>query len=186
MKVNIFYQHNKLILVLYILFGFIFLYITRLPQDVIADYRNYSHPAKGFQAPDFSLQSIQGDSVRLSDLRGKVIILNFWASWCPPCRYEMPTLQNLYQQYQHQDVVLLTINVTAQDSLSSLEAFITKYKLTLPILLDKDGKVAHVYQIQSLPTTFIIDSNGIIQDIIYGGPVSDTLLKIHINQGLKQ
>jgi len=185
MKDNLIYRHRKLILFTYILFGFLILTITRLPQSAIAEYHNYSQPVKGFQAPDFSLESIQGDYVRLSDLRGKVILLNFWASWCPPCRYEMPTFQKLFQQYQNQKFVLLTINLTAQDSTNALDAFIQKYNLTLPILLDKDGKVARTYQIQSLPTTFIIGANGIIQDIIYGGPVSETLLQIRINQALK-
>ncbi|MGB9640141.1 MAG: peroxiredoxin family protein [Anaerolineales bacterium] len=181
-----FYRKRILILFTYILFGLFIIYFTRLPQSAIAEYRNNPQPEKGFQAPDFSLQSIQGDFFRLNDLRGKVIILNFWASWCPPCRYEMPTFQKIFNQYRNQNVVLLTINVTAQDSMSSLETFINKYNLTFPILLDKDGKVSRAYQIQSLPSTFIIDTNGIIQDIIYGGPVSETLLQIRINQALKQ
>ncbi len=179
-------RHKILSLLTYILFGIIVVNLTRLPAENSPEYNMGSKPIKGFHAPDFTLQSIKGDRLHLNDLRGNVIVLNFWASWCPPCRIEMATFQKLFQQYQSQKVMILTINVTNQDSMNALQTFIDKYNLTLPILLDRDGKVSQIYQIQSLPTTFIINPNGVITDIIYGGPVSETLLKIRIQQALGQ
>lgn len=141
-------------------------------------------PQKGFLAPDFTLESREVQLVRLSDLRGKPVILNFWASWCPPCRAEMPALQSLYETYQ-EDFVLLGINVTSQDTPARAEAFPREYGLTFPILFDRDGMVARRYAVTSLPTTFFIDAHGVIREVVVGGPLTEASLRARLKTLLR-
>lgn len=131
---------------------------------------------RGFLAPDFELRSIDRGTIRLSDLRGKVVILNFWASWCPPCREEMPALQRVYQAYQSQGVEVIAVNVTSQDTLSDALNFVQDNGLTFSVLLDEQGGVQSTYRISGLPTTFFIDREGKIRELMIGGPLSEALL----------
>jgi peroxiredoxin len=131
-------------------------------------------PREGFAAPDFSLTTINGGNVRLSDLRGKVVFLNFWTSWCPPCAKEMPAFQLLHEQSP--GVAVIAINLTDQDSLENVQAFLDQHQITFDIPLDKNGDVSILYQIQALPTSFFIDKQGIIRKVVYGGPISKSLL----------
>ncbi|WP_322508818.1 TlpA disulfide reductase family protein, partial [Anaerolinea sp.] len=125
---------------------------------------------RGFLAPDFELRSIDGGTIRLSDLQGKVVILNFWASWCPPCREEMPALQRVYQVHQSQGVEVIAVNATSQDTLSDVLNFVQDNGLTFSVLLDEQGDVQSTYRISGLPTTFFIDREGKIRELIIGGP----------------
>lgn len=136
-------------------------------------------PQKGFHAPDLTLESTQGESFTLSSLRGKPVILNFWASWCPPCRAEMPTLQALYERYGG-EFVLLGINASTQDRLPGAYQLITEMNLTFPILLDTNGTTTSAYRIFSLPTTVFIDREGIIREIVIGGPLSEASLRTRL------
>lgn len=138
-------------------------------------------PHAGFQAPDFELETLDGATVLLSDLRGQAVIINLWASWCPPCRAEMPALQKVYEEHQER-VAVLAINATNQDDLDSVKEFTQSNELTFPILLDKNGAVARSYQLRSLPTSFFIDPEGMIQEVVIGGPMSEALLQIRIEQ----
>ncbi len=139
-----------------------------------------SAPQKGFLAPDFELPDLEGESTRLSDLKGKVVIVNVWASWCKPCQYEMPAMQKIFEEYSDNEFVLLAVNNTIQDNLSDVTSFVDAHNLTFPILLDNTGEVANLYRVQALPSTFFIDKNGIIQEIIIGGPMSEALIKSKI------
>lgn len=112
-------------------------------------------------APDFRLQSLDGEMVNLSDLRGKVVLLNFWATWCGPCRTEMPYLEEVHLKWMDRGLVLLAINVG--ESIPEIEDFMREFNLTLPVLLDRDMGVTRTYNITGYPTTFLIDKNGIIQ-----------------------
>ena len=138
-------------------------------------------PQIGFLLPDFELNGIEGENHQISDYKGKPIIINFWASWCKPCEAEMPALQKMYQKYSS-DVVFLTINSTNQDNLVNVQNFINKYQLKFPVLLDQEGSVNSLFQVQALPTTFFVNSYGIIQEIIIGGPMSEVLLEIRIKK----
>ena len=142
-------------------------------------------PRVGFLAPDFSLESLSGDQISLSDLRGKVIVLNLWASWCPPCRAEMPALQRVYQANQDRGLVVLAVNMTAQDSIAAVEDFVQEFNLTFPILLDISGEVGKAYLMRALPTTFFINQDGVIQRVIVGGPMSGVTLQSTIEQLLE-
>lgn len=139
-------------------------------------------PKQGFLAPDFSLPTIDGDSITLSELRGKPVLINFWATWCPPCRTEMPAIQNVYDDYKDQDFVVLAVNTTYQDNLGDAITFAQIRRLTFPILLDQDGGAANLYEVRALPTTYFIGANGFIQDVVVGGPMSETLLQIRSKQ----
>ena len=116
----------------------------------------------GKAAPDFTLQDLEGQTVTLSGLRGSPIMLNFWATWCSPCRHEMPFLQQVYEDWQDKGLVLLTINL--RETLSEAMQFLQSNDLTFPVLLVTDGGIASKYNITGIPTTFFIDKDGIIQE----------------------
>ncbi|MFN3742515.1 MAG: TlpA disulfide reductase family protein [Anaerolineales bacterium] len=137
-------------------------------------------PRKGFLAPDFTLETLEGQSIRLNDLRGRVVVLNFWATWCPPCRAEMPTLEKISREYQGQEVVILGINSTIQDDMNAIPGFVTQRGITFPILLDKSGKATRLYEIRALPTTFFIGPDGIIRFVTIGGPISEVTLRAQV------
>ncbi len=120
----------------------------------------------GNLAPSFQLNNLDGKSVSLSDLRGKPILLNFWATWCPPCRLEMPYLQQIYDSWSAKGLVLLEIDIG--ESSAIIEKFLADNNLSLPVLLDIDKKVALTYGIAAIPTTFFIDKNGVIQEKVIG------------------
>ena len=139
-------------------------------------------PRVGFTAPDFELTGLDGKVVTLSDYRGKVVFLNFWATWCPPCKAEMPAIQKLTSVYPPEQVAILSVNATNQDNLADIQTFVADYGLTFPILLDLDGNINRTYQIQALPSSFFIDAEGQIQKVIYGGPLSEAMLRAEISR----
>jgi peroxiredoxin len=122
---------------------------------------------KPFPAPDFTLQGEDGKTYRLSDYRGKVVVLNFWASWCPPCRYEMPSMERAHQKLRGQDIVLLAVNVG--ESADKVFEFTGQYPVTFPLPLDLDGTVIAKYPVIGLPTTFVIDPRGVVTHRAIGG-----------------
>ncbi|PWH15555.1 MAG: TlpA family protein disulfide reductase [Anaerolineae bacterium] len=136
-------------------------------------------PQKGFTAPNFTLETTDGETITLAALRGQAVILNFWASWCPPCRAEMPTLQALHERYGA-DLVLLGINASTQDNLPKAYQLIAELNLTFPILLDSSGAVVRAYRVFSLPTTFFIDRQGVIREVVVGGPLSEAGLRARL------
>lgn len=146
-------------------------------QELDTTNGNLPLPRPGYLAPEIQLNSNQGALVSLSDLRGKVVIVNFWASWCPPCRAEMPALETVHQDYSERDLVILAVNATEQDNIEAVEAFAQELNLSFTILFDDTGNINRLYQVTALPTTYFIDANGIIKDVVIGGPMSETLLR---------
>jgi cytochrome c biogenesis protein CcmG, thiol:disulfide interchange protein DsbE len=138
--------------------------------------RLISAPQIGFFAPDFTLETLEGEAISLAEIRGQPVIVNFWASWCPPCRAEMPAIQNLYNHYRG-SITILAVNATNQDIQANIQAYVTEYNLSFPILLDTDGSVNRLYAVTSLPTTFFIGADGIIQDVVIGGPITEAGLR---------
>jgi len=120
----------------------------------------------GMPAPDFQFQNPDGQHTSLSDLQGKPVLINFWATWCGPCRFEMPYLQQVYEEWSDKGLVVLAINIG--ESSAQVEAFMQSHDLSLPVLLDAKQAVAQKYNIWSIPTTFFIDKDGIIQEKIVG------------------
>jgi peroxiredoxin len=111
------------------------------------------------QAPDFVLPNLQGQAVRLSQLKGKVVFLNIWATWCPPCRKEMPTMENLYQKFKGTDFVMLAVSQDAEGA-KTVVPYLREGNLTFPVLLDASGEVGQKYGVTGLPETFIISREG--------------------------
>jgi cytochrome c biogenesis protein CcmG/thiol:disulfide interchange protein DsbE len=137
-------------------------------------------PRQGFLAPAFELETLEGQWMSLSDFEGQTIVLNLWASWCPPCRAEMPALRSLYREYRDQGLVVLGVNMTYQDSALAAASFAAEYGLDFPILLDRAGLVGNLYQMRALPTTFFIDREGVIRELVVGGPMSELTLQAMI------
>jgi len=129
----------------------------------------------GNMAPDFRVETLDGQEVRLSDFRGKRVVLNFWATWCGPCREEMPDIQRLFED---KDVIVLAVNLTySEDSAKKVSEFVREYELTFPILLDENASVSQLYRIQPIPTTYMLDSNGKIQYKAFGAMNYEWLLQ---------
>jgi peroxiredoxin len=142
-------------------------------------------PREGFLAPDFSLQTPEGGTVTLSELRGQAVLVNLWATWCPPCRAEMPAIQKLYEEYKDQGFMVLAVNMTYQDNPQAVLPFTQENNLTFPILLDETGEMARKYELRSLPSSFFINRNGIIQEVVIGGPMSEALLRTRLESILE-
>ena len=115
-------------------------------------------PATNALAPDFTLRGADGRNVRLDELRGQVVLVNFWATWCGPCREEMPRLDALYQKYHKSGFVLLGVNV--DDDPHTALATAAKLNVSFPVLLDTDKKVSKLYDLNTMPSTVVIDRDG--------------------------
>ncbi|MHA6252536.1 peroxiredoxin family protein [Oceanobacillus sp. CAU 1775] len=120
---------------------------------------------RGEFAPDFEVVTLDGEQAKLSDYQGSKVMLNFWATWCPPCRAEMPDMQKLYEK---EDVVILAMNMTStESSVEGVQDFVDEFELTFPILLD-EADITSTYRVAAYPTTYMIDSNGRTQFITLG------------------
>lgn len=119
------------------------------------------YPAEAFIAPKFEIPSQAGGKINLADYRGKVVFINFWATWCATCKVEMPSMEKLYQRFKGKNFEMLTISVDKDQSL--IEPFMKEYNLTFPVLLDPENQVAKKkYKTTGVPETFIVNQNGII------------------------
>jgi cytochrome c biogenesis protein CcmG, thiol:disulfide interchange protein DsbE len=132
-------------------------------------------PRVGQRAPDFTLKTLGGSSISLSQFRGKAVLINFWTSWCTACREESPLLESFYQTHQSDGLVVLGMNVTSQDTPDAASAYVKEMKLTFPIPLDVHGAVSDNYHVPGLPVSFFVDTQGIIRNIIVGQMQSDDL-----------
>ena len=129
--------------------------------------------APGSNAPQFSLPGISGDRVSLADFKGKTVVLNFWATWCPPCIEELPSLEALYRQNKDKGFIVLA--VASRDDADAVREMKEKSRLTMPVVLDEDGAVANRYKATGFPETFIIDREGKIRMFVdpeIGKPVT--------------
>jgi cytochrome c biogenesis protein CcmG, thiol:disulfide interchange protein DsbE len=142
-------------------------------------------PQAGFAAPDFTLKTPDGETYTLSDLKGQAVLVNMWATWCPPCRAEMPAMEKVYNEYKDQGFIVLAVNNTFQDNPLEIVPFATQYNLTFPILLDETGETSRAYQVRSLPSSYFINRYGVITEVVIGGPMSETLLRTRIEEALK-
>jgi peroxiredoxin len=117
-------------------------------------------------APDFTLKSRSGENLRLEDFRGQVVMLNFWASWCGPCRQEMPLMDTIYEQYKDLGFTVLAVNV--DENREEAHRFLDKVPVSYPILYDPESRVSEQYNVQAMPTTVMIDRNGKARFVHYG------------------
>lgn len=151
--------------------------LARVPPAATTDGAPPPSPRQGFSAPDFTLDLLGGEQITLSSLRGQVVIVNLWASWCPPCRAEMPAIENVYRTYKDRGLVVLAVNTTYQDSEAEAAAFVQQFGLTFPVPLDRTGSVSARYQLRGLPSTYFVDRQGIIRSVVIGGPMSEATIQ---------
>ncbi|MGC8827799.1 MAG: peroxiredoxin family protein [Anaerolineae bacterium] len=126
-------------------------------------------PVPGALAPDFVVSDLEGNPIQLSAYRGKRVLLNFWATWCPPCRYEMPALQEAYTAFADDDFVILGINYL--ETSEEVRSFLESLGLTFPVGIDSSGDVFRGYRVVSIPTSFFINRDGVII-ALYRGPLT--------------
>ncbi len=131
---------------------------------------------------EIRLKDLNGQQVSLSDFRGKIIFLNFWATWCYACRIEMPDMEKLHQKFKNKDFAMVTINL--QESVSQVKQFFKDFKLTFTALLDSDGAVGAHFMITAIPTTFILDKEGIIIGKVMGPREWDSKAAIALFENL--
>lgn len=141
------------------------------PENVSQEAANMGGLKVGAKAPDFELKTLAGDTVKLSDLKGKKVMLNFWATWCPPCKAEMPAMEEFHKE-AGDDVVILAVNI---DPHLDVKAFVDENGITFPIPLDEEDKVNETYQVLSIPTTYFIDTKGNIGNKYVGAMNLDTM-----------
>jgi peroxiredoxin len=130
--------------------------------------------------------TFDGKQVNLSDFKGKVVLINFWASWCPPCKAEMQAIQNTYRAYGDQGLVVLAVNTTFQDDANAAQQFAQSEGLTFPLLTDLNGNTFRLYQVQAMPTSFFVDRQGKIAEVVIGGPMAEALIRSRVEALLKE
>ncbi len=123
--------------------------------------------ATGFPAPDFSLEDLQGNTYKLSDYRGRIVFLNLWTTWCPPCREEMPSMDALYRQLKGSGLVMLAVSQD-ENGAAAVAPFVAQLQLSFPILIDPGGTLSPRYGVTGYPETFIIDREGKVLEHIIG------------------
>ena len=140
-------------------------------------------PLPDHPAPDLALPQLDGTSLTLHDLRGQVVLINVWATWCPPCRAEMPAIQQAYAEYHDRGFTVLAVN--QREDASAITPFLEQHGLTFPILLDGDGQASAAYQASALPSSFFVDRHGVIR-AVYRGPMPSRVIAGTVEQLLQE
>ena len=142
---------------------FFFEHFTEAPisiADVKTDEKfDQKKSAVGYLAPDFSLRNLKGNYQSLDSFSGQVVVLNFWATWCVPCRVEMPSFEKLYRRYRSEGLTVLAVTLD-KNSEKNIKSFVDEYELSFPVLLDEEGKVERLYPSMTIPFTYVIDRDG--------------------------
>ncbi|KHE67743.1 TlpA disulfide reductase family protein [Halobacillus sp. BBL2006] len=133
----------------------------------------------GEKAPDFSLETLDGQTVKLSDYKGKKVFLNFWATWCPPCQEEMPEMEKFHKEYGKEVEVLAINGTAAEENIGVVKEYVEEGGYTFPVLLDKELETTNTYQAISIPTTYFIGTDGVVQQPRKVGPMTyDFMIKM--------
>lgn len=146
---------------------------TSVPQNTNNDSNQIDSNAGGEKAPDFTLEDLDGNTVSLSDYQGKNVYINFFATWCPPCRGEMPDLEKIYQKYKDEDIVVLAVDL-GEDK-DTVKSFIEENKYNFNVLLDSDQTATEQYNITSIPVSVFIDKQGNIEAKQVGAMTMDQM-----------
>jgi peroxiredoxin len=119
-------------------------------------------------APDFTLKSLQGSNLRLDEYKGQVVLINFWATWCGPCRQELPLLDRIHQRYQDAGFAVLGINVEGANKADEAQAMVSKAGVTFPVLIDEGQQVSELYALEAMPTSVVVDRDGVVRYVHLG------------------
>jgi peroxiredoxin len=168
-----------------LILGGIWIAVSQVPASATTSGAIPS-PRQGFAAPDFTLDTLDGQSVTLSDLRGKAVVVNLWASWCPPCRAEMPALQAAYEADRERGLEILAVDMTYQDREQDVLRFVQDFGLNFTVALDRDGTVARQYLLRALPSTFFVGPDGVIRKVVVGGPMSEATIRSTVREMLEE
>lgn len=173
-----------------LLAGSLFIWTTRMgtPRSAAAPIEvppeaALPAPQPGHPAPSFRLQTLDGSTVSLADLTGRVVLINVWASWCAPCRSEMPAIEAAYVTYREQGFTVAAVNL--REDRETVAAFLRTHKLTFPALLDTDGTVSTAYRSHALPSSFFVDRQGVIR-AVYRGPMPRSVITGTVEQLLRE
>ncbi|MFC2035517.1 redoxin domain-containing protein [Chloroflexota bacterium] len=147
--------------------------IKELPSGTTAPGALTPAPEVGYLAPDFTLVDLKGNQVTLSDLRGEAVFLNFWATWCPPCRAEMPEMEAVYQKYKDKGVVVIGVDILEPEDV--VRQYVGQGGYSWIFLIDTLGAVSANYKILTIPTSFFIDREGVIQVVTIGAMTKQTM-----------
>jgi thiol-disulfide isomerase/thioredoxin len=169
---------NWVILTLVVaLLGAAWIGMTRVESAAVITASTTS-PDAGHYAPDFTLQTLDGELLTLSGLRGQPVVLNFWATWCPPCRQEIPALEQVSREMRG-DVIILGVDV--QENADTVKGFIAEFDMTYPVVLDPSAEAAQAYRVRAYPTTYFIDDSGVIVRV-FTGPLNEALLYTRLTE----
>jgi thiol-disulfide isomerase/thioredoxin len=161
-----------------IFFGILRWESTPIVSELTQGSNSIHPPTLNAPAPNFELKDVSDEIHAFNEYRGKPVLLNFWATWCAPCRIEMPVFQNSFEEY---DGDLSVIAINNAESKEDVQAFIDEFGLTFDFFLDPDSEIQHLYQINGYPTTFIIDSDGVIR-VRHIGLISDDQLDRYLTE----
>jgi peroxiredoxin len=154
---------------LFLMVGILVATFWFLPSDVWS--MGARVPAVGMQAEDFHLTDLEGKQQSLSQYRGKIVLVNFWATWCKPCITEMPSMQKIYDKLRDKGFVVLAVNELEDDA--KVREYIKRYGYTFPVLMDRDNKVANQFGVFGLPLSVFIDEKGVVQEYLKGGLLTE-------------
>jgi len=159
-------RNNWIVIAVVFALTIVSIYQNARASDQAASAPTQVAPKPKHVAPSFQLQTLDGKQLAVGGMREKPLMINFWASWCGPCNTEAPDLVKLYKAYGDK-FDLYAVNITPGDSMRNIKAFVERHGYPFPVLLDMEGSVSELYQIQPIPTTFLIDKNGVIRDMFY-------------------
>lgn len=160
------HSFNKILLVVFIIIAAAVVILLQA-KDSFLNLSNKPRIKVGLPAPNFTFPGLDDKKVSLTDFKGKVVFLNIWATWCPPCREEMPSMEKLYQELKGNDFEILAVSIDASGA-TAVAPFMKKYKLSFPALLDPEGTIKNLYGTTGVPESFVIGKEGIIEKIVIG------------------
>lgn len=170
MNMGSFFFRTKRV-VFFSLFSLMVLLTTGCPQTENNTPENAATEQEGIVvgtfAPDFRLKTLKGEAAALSDYRGKIVLINFWATWCGPCKAEMPSMEALYRSYPREDFEILAVSIDI-DPAAPIQQFIEDFGFTFPVLLDETFQVNDQYQVRVVPTSVVVDRKGIVTHRLLG------------------